>query len=203
VGRSSDHDANVVGAAILLVADRMREAVTIATGTGGAQPAALTALHGWANGRSIETLSQGLGLSHSRTVRVVSRLVEQGLATRTADNADRRQAVIELTSEGTRVAETVLAVRAAVLAEVMSSLPERRRTELARIAELVVLALVESRESARLACRLCDVQACGHEDGRCPSTQAAERSEDLKPQGRLWPGPTSSSPQGRDHRRTP
>ena len=40
---------------------------------GGALPAALSALHEWAGGRTIDTLAGALRLSHSRTVRVIDR----------------------------------------------------------------------------------------------------------------------------------
>ena len=70
-----DHDANVIGAAFLLVADRMQDAVEAKTGRRGAKTAALTALHAWADGHPIDDLAGGLGLGHSRTVRIVDALV--------------------------------------------------------------------------------------------------------------------------------
>src|SRR5829696_3143177 len=108
-----DHDLNVIGAAVVMLGDRIRDATEDASGMGGALPAALSALHVWAGGRTIETLAGGLRLSHSRTVRVVDRLAADGLATRTI-------------------------------------------------------------------CRLCDAQACGHHDGRCPVTRAADAAEAVR-----------------------
>lgn len=169
------HDANVIGAAVLLVADRIRDAVEATAGRRGAQAAALTALHGWANGHSIDDLARGLGLSHSRTVRILDALAESGLATRGADPADRRQATVTLTGDGTATAVAILRARQTVLDEVLASMPSDVRTALAHACEAIVLDTVNSRDAARLACRLCDVEACGHHDGRCPSTQAADQ----------------------------
>jgi DNA-binding MarR family transcriptional regulator len=172
-----DHDDNVVGAAMLLVADRLREAVEAATGHRGAHPAALTALHGWADGSSIETLARGLGLSHSRTVRVVDALVDEGLAVRAASSDDARQVLVQLTGAGTRAAVAVLAARADVLDGVLDDLPEGERKALAAAAETILASTVESRADARLTCRLCDLGACGHRTGECPVTRAADEAE--------------------------
>ena len=46
-----DHDLNVVGALVVALGDRMRDATEDAAGMGGAFPAALVALHEWAGGR--------------------------------------------------------------------------------------------------------------------------------------------------------
>ena len=170
-----DHDANVIGAAFLLVADRLQDAVEATTGRRGAQTAALTALHAWANGHPIDDLAGGLGLSHSRTVRIVDALVGDHLATRRTDPTDRRQAGVALTARGTAAAAEILRARQAVLDDVLGSLPPGTREPLARAAESILLHAIDDRDAARLACRLCDVEACGHHDGRCPSTQAAMR----------------------------
>lgn len=170
-----DHDANVTGAAFLLVADRMQEAVEASTGRRGAQTAALTALHGWADGHPIDDLARGLGLSHSRTVRVVDHLVADGLATRGTDPADRRQVTVVLTAPGITAAVEILRAREAVLDRTLERLPPALRRSLARASESILLSAIDDRDAARLACRLCDVDACGHHDGRCPSTHAADR----------------------------
>jgi DNA-binding MarR family transcriptional regulator len=169
-----DHDANVIGAAFLLVADRMQGAIEASTGRRGAQIAALTALHGWADGHSIDSLARGVDVSHSRAVRIVDALVATGLATRTPDATDRRRATVALTARGTAAAIEVLEARSAVLDDILRSMPPTERTALARASASVLLHSIDSRDAARLACRLCDVDACGHHDGRCPSTRAAD-----------------------------
>jgi MarR family transcriptional regulator, negative regulator of the multidrug operon emrRAB len=143
----------------------------------GALPAALVSLHEWAGGRTIETLAGGLRLSHSRTVRVIDRLEAAGLAARARDPLDGRGVLVELTPEGQRAGERVLAARAAALAAGLESLGDRERRELAVLAERLLADATGSRRAAGAICRLCDAQACGHDEGRCPVTQAANAAE--------------------------
>lgn len=169
-----DHDANVIGAALLSVADSVREATEAAVGRGGAHAAALTALLGWADGRPIDALARGLDVSHSRAVRILDALEIEGLAARRADPGDGRKVHVLLTPTGRRAARRVLDARAGAIDRSLDCLPDADRAALARAAEVVLEARVRSREDARLVCRLCDVQACGHHDGRCPSTRGAD-----------------------------
>jgi DNA-binding MarR family transcriptional regulator len=169
-----DHDLNVIGALVVVLGDRIRDATEEASGMGGALPAALTALHEWAGGRTIETLAGGLRLSHSRTVRVVDRLEQRGLARRAPDPADGRGVLVHLTARGRRAGRRVLDARAAALE---ASLAEAERRELARIAERLLADATTGRRSAGAICRLCDAHACGHHDGRCPVTRAADAAE--------------------------
>jgi MarR family transcriptional regulator, negative regulator of the multidrug operon emrRAB len=169
-----DHDLNVIGALVVVLGDRIRDATEGASGMGGALPAALSALHEWAGGRTIETLAGGLRLSHSRTVRVVDRLEAQGLARRAPDPADGRGVLVHLTPAGRRAGRRVLDARAAALE---TALPRDERGELAAIAERLLALATSGRRAAGANCRLCDAHACGHHDGRCPVTRAADAAE--------------------------
>jgi DNA-binding MarR family transcriptional regulator len=172
-----DHDLNVVGALVVALGDRLRDATEEAAGMRGALPAALVALHEWAGGRTIETLAGGLRLSHSRTVRVIDRLEAAGLVARARDPLDGRGVLVELTAEGRRAGERVLDARAAALATGLQSLGGRERRELAVLAERLLADATGSRRAAGAICRLCDAHACGHHEGRCPVTQAANAAE--------------------------
>jgi DNA-binding MarR family transcriptional regulator len=169
-----DHDLNVIGALVVVLGDRIRDATEQASGMGGALPAALSALHEWAGGRSIETLAGGLRLSHSRTVRVVDRLEERGLARRARDPADGRGVLVQLTPAGRRAGRAVLDARADALEE---ALEHDDRRDLARLAERLLARATTGRRAAGAICRLCDAHACGHYDGRCPVTRAADAVE--------------------------
>ena len=169
-----DHDLNVIGALAVVLGDRLRDATEEASGMGGALPAALSALHEWAGGRTIETLAGALRLSHSRTVRVVDRLEADGLATRTRDPADGRGVLVHLTPAGHRAGRRVLEARAAALEEAVADVD---RGELAAIAEQLLARATTSRRAAGTICRLCDSHACGHHEGRCPVTRAADAAE--------------------------
>ena len=172
-----DHDLNVVGAFVVALGDRMRDAAEEAAGMRGAFPAALVALHEWAGGRTIETLAGGLRLSHSRTVRVIDRLEAGGLATRVRDPVDGRSVLVDLTPTGRRAGQLVLDARATALEAGLRSLGAGDRGELAAIAERLLADATTDRRAARAICRLCDAHACGHHDGRCPVTRAADAAE--------------------------
>jgi DNA-binding MarR family transcriptional regulator len=169
-----DHDLNVIGALVVVLGDRIRDATEQASGMRGALPAALSALHEWAGGRTIETLAGGLRLSHSRTVRVVDRLEERGLARRARDPRDGRGVLVHLTPAGVRAGRRVLDARAAALE---AAIAEAERGGLAEIAERLLADATTGRRSAGAICRLCDAHACGHHDGRCPVTRAADAAE--------------------------
>ena len=94
---------NVVGAMVVALGDRLRDATEAAAGMTGPLPAALVSLDEWAGGRTVDTLAGALRLSHSRTVRVVDRLAAAGLARRERDPADGRGVLVRLTPAGERV----------------------------------------------------------------------------------------------------
>ena len=172
-----DHDLNVIGALVVVLGDRIRDATEAASGMGGALPAALSSLHEWAGGRTIETLAGGLRLSHSRTVRVVDRLEQRGLARRARDPGDGRSVLVHLTPAGRRAGRRVLDARAAALEEALAGID---RGELAEIAERLLGRATSGRRAAGANCRLCDAHACGHDEGRCPVTRAADAAEALR-----------------------
>jgi DNA-binding MarR family transcriptional regulator len=165
-----NHDLNVVGALVVALGDRLRDATEEAAGMGGPLPAALASLREWAGGRTVDTLAGGLRLSHSRTVRVIDRLEAEGLALRERDPADGRSVLVHLTPAGERAGE-------AVLAHALRGQEPRDRRALAELAERVLAELTTGRRSAGANCRLCDATACGHHEGRCPVTRAADAAE--------------------------
>jgi DNA-binding MarR family transcriptional regulator len=175
--RPVDHNLNVSGAVVVALGDRMRDAVEAAAGMTGAGPAALAALHEWAGGRSIDTLAGGLRLSHSRTVRVIDRLAADGLARRTRDPGDARSVLVELTPAGQRKGAQVLAARAAALEASFSALGAEERVAFAALAEMLLAGATTGRRAAGAICRFCDARACGHDEGRCPVTRAADAAE--------------------------
>jgi DNA-binding MarR family transcriptional regulator len=176
-GAHIGHDENVVGAFGLVLGDRLRMATEEACGLGGAMPAALVSLHEWAGGRPIEVLATALRVSHSRAVRVVDRLEDEGLARRAPDPADARVALVSLTAAGRRRAEQVLAARAEALTGCLADLDAVEREQLAALAAKVLGVTTTGRIAARMTCRLCDADACGHHDGRCPVSHAADAAE--------------------------
>jgi DNA-binding MarR family transcriptional regulator len=169
--------ANLLGAVALAVTDRVRAAAERGATQGGSAPAALISLAGYLEGSPIDAVRGPLALTHSATVRLVDRLVAAGLAQR-SEGPDRRSVAVELTAEGRRAAAEAVRARAEALEEALAGLDPGERAELARLHAKVLGALTDGRATAGHICRLCDAHACGHEQGRCPVTQAADAAEE-------------------------
>jgi MarR family transcriptional regulator, negative regulator of the multidrug operon emrRAB len=169
--------ANLLGAVSLAVTDRVRAAAERGAAQGGSAPAALVSLAGYLDGSPIDAVRSPLRLTHSATVRLVDRLVAAGLARRRG-GADRRSVAVELTPAGHAAAAAAVNARAEALEEALAGLDPAERAELARLHAKVLGTLTDGRVTAGHICRLCDSQACGHEEGRCPVTQAADAAEE-------------------------
>ena len=170
-------DGNVLGALSLLVADQMSDGVAAAAGQSVTGAAALSALEHFADGCSIDRLRRILGLTSSGTVRLVDRLVAAG-DVRRREGPDARTTSVALTTAGRRAARRVTAARASVLEEALADLSPAERRDLERLAARVLEGLVRQKlareaESTRWICRLCDTDACGRAEGRCPAANAA------------------------------
>jgi DNA-binding MarR family transcriptional regulator len=166
--------ANRLGAVALTLGDGIREAVESATGFSGGVPAALISLHEWADGRSVEVLAGAMRVSHSRAVRVVDRLEQAGLARRERSNADGRRALVVLEPAGHELAERALRARSAVLTDAVAALDAADAPELERLLAPLLASRTHGTRTASAICRMCDAHACGHFDGTCPVTIAAD-----------------------------
>jgi MarR family transcriptional repressor of emrRAB len=169
-------EANLLGALSLAVAERTDRAVEAAAAHGGAAPAALAALVTFLDGSSLDVMRRPLGLSHSAAVRLADRLASDGLIRR-EPGADARSVSIRITPEGSRLAEQIRVERERALQTVLAPLTRSERVQLTRLHEKLLGGLTGGRADAGRICRLCDAQACGHEQGRCPVTRAADRAE--------------------------
>lgn len=167
--------ANRLGALALTLSDAIREATELATGMAGGPPAALVSLHEWADGRSVEVLAGAMRVSHSRAVRVVDKLEAQGLARREPDPLDGRRALVYLEPPGRDLAQRALAARARVLQLAITGLDDDEQNELEPLLDAVLESMTVDLRAAMAICRLCDAQGCGHFDGNCPVTRAADR----------------------------
>lgn len=169
---SSDPLANRLGALALRITDRMHAAVA-ADGRSLSSATALSALDRFLDSPSIDQLSSVLGLSSSATVRLVDRLVADGLVVR-ASTADGRVSVVELTSAGRQEAGRIVAARAELLDDVLAPLSTEERAILHELVEKVLIGLIRGPTASAWMCRLCDTPACGAPPGQpCPVTIAA------------------------------
>src|SRR4051794_41871375 len=98
------HTANVLGAVVDALGRDLETATAAAAAGPGGRAAALTALAAFASGGPIDRLAAGLGLSHSRVVRIVDQLEADGPVTRARRGADRRAPDLPLTPPGPALA---------------------------------------------------------------------------------------------------
>jgi DNA-binding MarR family transcriptional regulator len=158
--------ANLLGALALAAAERL----DVASDT-----AAVVSLATTLDGASQDTLARVLGLTQTGAVRLVDRLARAGLVER-APGPDGRTRAIRPTDAGRRHANATLAARGDALAALLAPLDDAERARLTALLEKLLGSITHGREDAWHICRLCDPHACGHDDGRCPVTRAADRS---------------------------
>jgi DNA-binding MarR family transcriptional regulator len=167
--------ANRLGAVALTLSDSIRESTEEATGMAGGLPAALVSLREWADGRSVDVLAEAMRVSHSRAVRIVDRLEAAGLARRESDPSDGRRALVWLEPAGRELAERALDARSRVLRSTVGELDPADVRHLERLLGALLDTTTVDLRAAKQTCRLCDAHVCGHYDGTCPVTRAADR----------------------------
>jgi MarR family transcriptional regulator, negative regulator of the multidrug operon emrRAB len=165
-------EANLLGALSIAIGDRIRSTAEREADLDGSSQAAMVAISTFLEGGTIVELSRLSGLSHSATVRLVDRLVEQGLIERD-QGADRRVVALRPTRRGRAVGKRILAARERAIGAILGELGGPRREELTPILESLLGALVRRDGDPARICRLCDAGACGHYEGRCPVTETA------------------------------
>jgi MarR family transcriptional repressor of emrRAB len=162
-----DRAANVVGALALVLTDRMTDAVEGAADQVATGAVAVSALHHFLREPTIDVLRQVLGLTHSGTVRLVDRLEAAGLVRR-GPGQDGRTTTVRLTAAGRRTATRVTGSRGGLLHDALETLTPTEQEQLADLAGRVLVGLRRGSGATRWTCRLCDTEACGRAEGRCP-----------------------------------
>ena len=178
--------SNLLGSWAMDISDRVVGAAEASAGRGSQAPAALVALHQFAGGGTIERLRRVLGLSHSAAVRLIDGLVTDGHVAREPAADDRRSVALTLTPSGRSTARQIIAARRRAIEPTLERLNQAELDALTQLAERLTadiadLRLRERHEGAPPAgwlCRLCDFEACGRSEGRCPAatTAAAHQS---------------------------
>ena len=157
--RETPRTANLLGAAVLGLHDELRRAVETRSGRAGEAPAALNAL-GHQPGLSNDALSRLLDLTHTGTVRLIDRLVADGLVERRTAAHDRRSVALYLTAAGEEVRRGILEERSAVLAPLVSRLSGQEQKTLATLLGKLLTTVSRDDTHKLRICRLCDSGAC-------------------------------------------
>jgi MarR family transcriptional regulator, negative regulator of the multidrug operon emrRAB len=150
--------ANLLGAVGLAVADRIEEAARAILNHAGETPAALVVI-GYGLGPSNDQLRRILRLSHPGSVRLVDRLVSDGLVER-RQGRDKRAIALYLTERGVGLREVLLKERLVVLSTFLHPLTEQEQAVFTTLLEKLLSALGTTDIERCTICRLCDERVC-------------------------------------------
>lgn len=179
--------ANVLGALALVVTHEMTGAVTGQADGSLTDAAALAALGQFLDGSTLDRVHRVLGLTPSGAVRLVDRLASSGLVTREA-GPDGRSRSVRLTATGRDRAGRVHDARSAYLTSLLAGLSADEVADLHRLLGRLMANVVAAKDGGAWTCRLCDLTACGRDEGRCPTANAAR--------AKYGDAPTAAPPAG-------
>jgi DNA-binding MarR family transcriptional regulator len=155
------HTANTLAAWGLATHDAL-QAASERVGIGLREASALTLVDGHQEA-TVEWLRARVGLSQPGTVRLVDRLVEARMITRSARQG--RSVMLSLTSTGRATLRRWIQQRDAALAMVTEGLNDRDVAGLNALLAKSLRATDRARAEADATCRTCDWPACGED---CP-----------------------------------
>ncbi|MEM9459385.1 MAG: MarR family transcriptional regulator [Myxococcota bacterium] len=153
-----DRTANLLGVVGLAVAGRIADTARDILRHGGETPAALVVI-GYAFGPSNDQLRHILGLSHPGTVRLVDRLVTDGLVER-RKGRDKRAIALYLSERGMAVREELLKGRLAAIRPLLTPLTGVEQETLAALLHKMLSSMETTVTERRTLCRLCDNRIC-------------------------------------------
>ena len=160
--RMIDRTANLLGVVGLAVANRIEDAARDVLRHGGETPAALVVI-GYGAGPSNDQLRRILGLSHPGTVRLVDRLVADGLVER-RKGQDKRAIALYLSEQGMALREELLKERLAAIRPLLSPLTGAEQETFTALLHKMLSSMETTAAERRTLCRLCDSRICAN----CP-----------------------------------
>ena len=153
-----DRTANLLGAVGLAAVDRIEEVARSVLSHAGETPAALVVI-GYDMGPSNDQLRRVLCLSHPGSVRLVDRLVSDGLVER-REGRDRRAIALYLTERGRALREDLLRGRLAALRPLLAPLTGPEQDTLAELLHKMLSSMETTNLERCTLCRLCDDRVC-------------------------------------------
>jgi len=153
-----DRTANLLGAVGLAAVDRIEEVARSVLSHAGETPAALVVI-GYDMGLSNDQLRRVLCLSHPGSVRLVDRLVSDGLVER-REGRDRRAIALYLTERGRALREDLLRGRLAALRPLLAPLTGPEQDTLAELLHKMLWSMETTNLERCTLCRLCDDRVC-------------------------------------------
>ena len=154
----NNQTVNLLGVVGLAVANHIEKATRELMKHAGETPAALVVI-GYDLGPSNDMLRRILGLSHSGTVRLVDRLVEDELVER-REGSDARTVALYVTKKGRSLREKILKGRLAAISPLLEPLSNDEQETLNSLLHKMLSSQETSDMERRSLCRLCDKRAC-------------------------------------------
>ena len=151
--------ANLLGATVLALYDELRLAVESYTGRTGESPSAVVIL-GHQPGISNDQLSKLVNITHTGTVRLVDRLVEDGLVERRSSRLDKRSKALYLTASGEAAREEILKAREVKMSSALNQLTSEECNSLNSILGKLLVEVSRDDTHKLSICRLCDANSC-------------------------------------------
>ncbi len=153
-----DRTSNLLGVVGLAIADRIEAAARDILSHVGETPAAVVVI-GYGLGPSNDLLRRILGLSHPGSVRLVDRLVADGLVER-RKGRDNRAIALYLTDAGEILREELLKGRIAAIRPFLLPLTGAEQDTLASLLHKMLSSMPTTDLERCNLCRLCDDRVC-------------------------------------------
>lgn len=154
----SDQTSNLLGVVGLAVSGLIQSSAQEVLKHAGETPAALVVV-GYDLGPTNEQLRRILGLSHSGTVRLVDRLVADGLVER-RPGSDKREIALYATRRGKAQREQILEGRLTAIRQLVETLTKAEQELLGALLHKMLSSLETTDLERRTLCRLCDNRVC-------------------------------------------
>ena len=153
-----DRTTNLLGVVGLAVSDRIAQATNEILKHSGETAAALVVI-GYGLGPSNDELRKILGLSHSGTVRLIDRLVADGLVERRA-GSDARSVALYATKPGKALREKILKGRLNSISPLIETLTDAEQRQLSTLLHKMLSSMETTDLERKTLCRLCDNRVC-------------------------------------------
>lgn len=156
-------EQNVLGALAMVLNDGIRSATDASIGISG-ETAAAVMLIGANPGLTVGLVAKAVSLTPSGTVRLVEKLVIDGLVEK-KHGIDQRTVVLSLTENGFAKRSQIQNERERVIEKSMRGLLAEEIAVLSPLLDRMLSNMMDSAEDDYRFCRMCDEDAC---EPRCP-----------------------------------
>ena len=157
-GFMTEQTANLLGVIALEVSHRIEVSSREILKHSGETAAALVVI-GYDLGPTNDQLRRVLGLTHSGTVRLIDRLVADGLVKRREGN-DKREIALYATRRGKALREQILKDRIATIRPLLEPLSKSEQETLWSLLHKVLASMETTDMERKTLCRLCDGRVC-------------------------------------------